>query len=319
MPSSISNSRHPAFTYAKILFAICASLTISFELLSDDLLKHHSETYARVSQQYADALRLRHAKPREPTSVLMVGNSLLLYGVDVDRLQKLTSSQLSIHPIFLEATGYYDWLYALRRLFRDGSRPQVVVLGVGVNAFLSNAVRQDYAPLMVFDLQDAYDVASELKFDRTATSNLLLDHSSAFWDTRSVFRMQVLRHIVPHCQQLFLLLKPQPPVPPAPEFHAIANPRLQRLRRLCAAYGAKLIILVPPTPSSEDAVRRMTLASQREGVESLVPVDPAVLSTYYYQPDEIHLTPEGAEIFTVALATYLPRQLLTHEPVASPD
>src|SRR5207302_7851215 len=139
------------------------------------------------------------------------------------------------------------------------------------------------------------------------------------WDTRSIFRMQVLRHIVPHCQQLFLLLKPQPPVPPAPEFHAIANPRLQRLRRLCAAYGAKLIILVPPTPSSEDAVRRMTLASQREGVESLVPVDPAVLSTYYYQPDEIHLTPEGAEIFTVALATYLPRQLLTHEPVASPD
>src|SRR5438876_818812 len=169
MPSSISNSRHPAFTYAKILFAICASLTISFELLSDDLLKHHSETYARVSQQYADALRLRHAKPREPMSVLMVGNSLLLYGVDVDRLQKLTSSQLSIHPIFLEATGYYDWLYALRRLFRDGSRPQVVVLGVGVNAFLSNAVRQDYAPLMLFDLQDAYDVASELKFDRTAT------------------------------------------------------------------------------------------------------------------------------------------------------
>ena len=319
MLSSISNSRHPAFSYAKILLAICAALTISFELLSDYLLKHHSETYARVSQQYADALRSRHAKPGEPTSVLMVGNSLLLYGVDVNRLQELTASQLSIHPIFLEATGYYDWLYALRRLFRDGSRPQVVVLGVGVNAFLSNGVRQDYAPLMFFDLKDAYDVASELKFDRTATSNLLLEHSSAFWDTRSVFRMQVLRHTVPLCRRLFLLLKPQQPVPPPPEFAAIANPRLQRLRRLCAAFGAKLIILVPPTPSSDDAVRQMTLASQRQGVESLVPVDPAALSTRYYQSDELHLNSEGAEIFTVALATYLPRQLLTHEPVASPD
>lgn len=319
MPSSISNSRHPAFSYAKILFAICAALTISLELLSDYLLKHHSETYARVSQQYADALRVRHARPGEPTSVLMVGNSLLLYGVDVDRLQKLTSSQLSIHPIFLEATGYYDWLYALRRLFRDGSRPQVVVLGVGVNAFLSNAVRQDYAPLMLFDLKDAYDMASELKFDRTSASNLLLEHSSVFWDTRSVFRMQVLRHTVPHCRRLFLLLEPQPPVPVPPEFAAIANPRLQRLRRLCAAYGAKLIILVPPTPASEDAVRQMTLASQREGVELLVPVDPAALPTHYYLSDEIHLNPEGEEIFTVALATYLPRQLLAHEPVASPD
>lgn len=316
MPSSTSNSRHQAFTYAKILLAICAALTISFELLSDYLLKHHSETYARVSQCYADALCVRHAKPGEPMSVLMVGNSLLLYGVDVDRLQKLTSSELSIHSIFLEATGYFDWFYALQRLFRDGSRPQVVVLGVGVNAFLANGVRQDYAPLMFFDLKDAYDVASELKFDRTATSNLLLEHLSKFWDTRSVFRMQVLRHTVPYCRQLFLLLKPQPPVPPEPEFDALANPRLERLRRLCAAYGAKLIILVPPTPSSEDAVRQMTLASQREGVESLVPVDPAALSTHYYQADEIHLNSDGAEIFTVALATYLPRQLLDHEPVA---
>ena len=156
MPSSISSSRHPAIQYARFLFAICAALTISFELLSGYLLKHHSDTYARISRQYADALKVRPAKPGEPESVLMVGNSLLLEGIDVDRLQKITSSQLSIHPIFLEATGYYDWLYALKRLFRQGSRPQIVVLGVGVNAFLSNGVRQDYAPLLLFDLKDAW-------------------------------------------------------------------------------------------------------------------------------------------------------------------
>ena len=46
-------------------------------------------------------------------------------------------------------------------------------------------------------------------------------------------------------------------------------------------------------------------------------LDPAALSTHYL-PHEIHLT-RGAEIFTAALATYLPRQLLAHEPVASPD
>lgn len=317
MPSSISNSRHPAFTYVKILLAICAALAISLEGLSDYLLKRHSETYARVSPQYADALRVRHANPGEPLSVLMVGNSLLLYGVDVDRLQKLTSSRLSIHPIFLEATGYYDWLYGLQRLFRDGSRPQVVVLGVGVNAFLSNGVRQDYAPLMFFDLKDAANVAHDLKFDNTEMSNLLLAHSSVFWDTRSVIRMQILRHAVPHCRELFLLLKAQAPIPPPPEFAAIANPRVERLRQLCASYGAKLIILVPPTPSSEEAVHQMTLAAQREGVGSLVPVDPAVLPHHYYLADDIHLNPEGAAIFTSALATYLPRQLAS-ESSSSP-
>ncbi len=318
MPSSISNSRHPAIACAKALFGICLALIVSFEFLSNYLLKHHSETYGRVSRQYADALQVRPAKPREPKSVLMVGNSLLLDGIDVDRLQKLTSSQLSIHPIFLEATGYHDWLYALQRLFREGSRPDVVVFGVGVNSFLSNGVRQDYAPLMFLDLKDTAHVARDLKLDNTETSNLLLAHSSVFWDTRSVIRMQILRHSVPHCRELFQLLKPQAAIPTPPEFAAIANPRLERLRQLCAWYGAKLIILVPPTPASEDAVHQMTLASRKAGVETLVPVDPAVLSVHYYQPDEIHLNSEGAAIFTVALATYLPREL-AHESGGSPN
>ena len=84
-------------------------------------------------------------------------------------------------------------------------------------------------------------------------------------------------------------------------------------------YGAKLIVLVPPTPASEDAVHHMTLASRRAGVETLVPVDPAVLSVHYYQPDNLHLNSEGAAIFTVALATYLPRQLLSRESIGSPQ
>jgi hypothetical protein len=53
-------------------------------------------------------------------------------------------------------------------------------------------------------------------------------------------------------------------------------------------------------------------------VESLVPVDPAVLPHQYYLADDIHLNPEGAAIFTSALATYLPRQL-ARESFGSPN
>jgi hypothetical protein len=318
MPSSISSSKHPALFYAKLLVGICALLILAFELLSDYLLKHDSETYARVSRQYADAVNLRPAKPGEPSSVLMVGNSLLLYGVDVDRLKDLTSGRVHICPIFLEATGYYDWLYALQRLFREGSRPQVVVLGVEVNSFLANNVRQDYTPLMLFDLRDSLGVASDLNMDRTATSNLLLAHASVFWDTRSVLRTQVLRHTIPHYQDLVSLLKPQPALPPAPQFQTIANSRLERIRALCEAHGAKLIILLPPTLSSEDAVRQMSKASQQAGVDTLVPIDPTTLSAKYYLSDELHLNSEGAALFTAALAEFLP-QTLVHESMASPD
>ena len=315
MRSSISSSKPAALFYAKVLVGICALLILSAESLSNYLLKLCSETYARISQQYADAIKVRPAKPDEPISVLMVGNSLLLEGVEVDRLRKLTSGRIRIYPVFLEATGYYDWLYGLRRLFREGSRPQVVVLGLGVDSFLANGVRQDYAPLMFFDAQDILSVASDLKMDNTATSNVLLAHSSVFWDIRGVIRTQILRHTIPHCRELFSLLQSHPAIPPAPEFATIAKSRLERLRQLCEAHGSKLIILIPPTPSSEDAVRRMLIASQMVGADTLVPIDPTVLSATYYQPNDIHLNRDGAKLFTSALATCLRKKIVMAEPV----
>lgn len=318
MPSCISSSEHPAMWYSKVLVGICALLILVFELSSDLLLKRYSETYTRVSRQYAEALKMRPAKPGDLASVLMVGNSLLLYGVDVDRLRSLTSNRVRICPVFLEGTGYYDWLFALKHLFEQGSRPQVVVLGVGVNSFFSNGVREDYAPLMLFGLRDSLRLASDLKMDHTAASNLLLAHSSYFWDTRSVFRTQILRHVVPRYQELVLLLKPQPSVPPPARFEDIASSRLEQLRSLCDEYGAKLILLVPPTPSSADGVHQMTLASERAGVDSLVPIDPTTLSTKYYLSDELHLNAQGAALFTTALAEFLPETIF-RDTVAPPE
>jgi lysophospholipase L1-like esterase len=307
MRSSIFNSKHPAILWTKRLVFLCAALAVFLEVATAYLLKRYSETYARVSRQYADALSARPSKPGEPTSVLMVGNSLLLYGIDVDRLRALTSGQLHIYPIFLEATGYYDWLYGLQGLFQRGARPQVVVLGVGMNELFSNAVRRDYAPMMFLNDRDVFKVASDLKMDRTDTADLFLAHASTFWDMRGVLRIQVLRRTIPHCRELFMLLQAPPHIPPQADFDAIAATRLRRLQALCQANGAKLMILVPPAPSSADAVRRLTMVSSRVGVDTLVPLDPQALSTKYYLADEIHLNPEGAELFTSALAFYLPR------------
>ena len=317
MPSSISGSKSGAIAYAKALVAICALLTLVFEIASVYLLNHQSATYARISRQYGEALAVRPAGAGEPPSVLMVGNSLLLHGVQVNRLQEMTSSRMRIHPVFLEATGYYDWLYALHGLFLRGARPQVVVLGVGVNYFLENGVRQDYAPMMFFNARDTLAVASDLKLDRTATSNLLLAHASTFWDTRSAIRMQVLNHMVPHLEDLFSLVNQKPAVPEGREFAKMTIPRLQRLRELCEANGARLILLVPPTLDSENAVNRMAAAAQATGVEVSVPIDPATLSAKFYQPDGMHLNRDGAVLFTSALAKDLPEKVMAHETLAA--
>ena len=317
MPSSTSGSKSQAIAYAKALAAICAAFILVFEIASVYLLKHQSATYTRISHQYDEALKIRPAAVGEPPSVLMVGNSLLLHGVQLNRLQELTSSRMRLYPIFLEATGYYDWLYALHGLFLRGARPQVVVMGVGVNYFLENGVRQDYAPMMFFNARDTLAVASDLKLDRTATSNLLLAHSSTFWDTRSAIRMQVLNRIVPHLEDLFSLVNQKPAVPEGREFAEMTIPRLQRLRELCEANGAKLILLVPPTLDSESAVNEMITAAQSAGVEVSVPIDPAALSARFYQPDGMHLNRDGAVLFTSALAKDLPEKVAAHETLAA--
>ena len=317
MPSSTSGSKPKAMSYAMALAAICAVLILVFEIASVYLLNHRSATYARISRQYVEALRIRPAGAGEPPSVLMVGNSLLLHGVQVNRLQEMTSSSMRIYPIFLEATGYYDWLYALHGLFLRGARPQVVVLGVGVNYFLENGVRQDYAPMMFFNARDTLAVASDLKLDRTATSNLLLAHSSTFWDTRSAIRMQVLNHLVPHLEDLFSLVNQKPSVPQGREFAEMSIPRLQKLRELCEANGARLILLVPPTLDSENAVSQMAATAQAAGVEVSVPIDPAMLSAKFYQPDGMHLNRDGAVLFTSALAKDLPEKVMARETLAA--
>jgi len=317
MHSSTSGSKSGALAYVKALVGVCVILIIGLEIFSDYLLKHDSATYTRISQQYAQALKIRPAEPGEPASVLMVGNSLLLHGVQVDRLRELTSERLRIYPIFLEQTGYYDWLYGLQRLFREGSRPDVVVVGVGVNYFLENSVRQDYVPMMFLGSRDTLAVATDLHLDRTATSNLFLAHSSIFWDTRSAIRTQALNRVIPHLQDLFSLINPKLSVPEGPAFAAIANPRLQRLRELCDAYNVKLILLVPPTLSSESAVAEMARAARASGVDVSVPLDPEDLSAEFYQQDGMHLNREGAVLFTSALARDLPERVMARNTLTS--
>jgi hypothetical protein len=317
MRSSISGSNSKALPYAVATVAISAILVAALEIFSAHLLRHHSLTYSRISRQYDAAVQLRSSGTGEPPSVLMVGNSLLLHGIKLGQLEALTSARMRITPIFLEATGYYDWFYALRRLFRLGSRPQVVVVGVGVNYFLESGVRQDYAPMMFFDAGDTLAAASDLGLDRTATSNLWLAHSSVFWDTRSVIRTQILHRMIPHLEDLFLLVNSRPAVPDSREFQKIALPRLSKLRDLCETNGAKLILLVPPTLSSESAVSLMAYAAHNAGVSVSVPIDPAALTAKFFEPDGLHLNQDGAQLFTSALAKDLPEKVVVRDALAA--
>jgi hypothetical protein len=301
-----------------MLAGFCVLFITSIEIVFSHPVKHYSVTYQRVSQQYAEALRARPSQAGEPISVLMVGNSLLLDGVDVPRLQALTSGRLRIYPIFLEFTTYYDWLYALRRLFRQGARPQIVVVGLGPDSVIEDTVRAEYSPILLFDAGDVLHVSSDLGLDRTATMNLLLAHWSTFWDMRAAVRAQILRRIVPDAEDLFEVVKRKRPVTPAPDAEPMAISRLRILRRLVEGYGARLILLIPP-PTSDTGVRQTVRAASKVGVDTLVPIDPVTLPPSLFQPDAIHLNSQGATRFTSALGENLPTRIMTREIATRPQ
>ncbi len=92
---------------------------------------------------------------------------------------------------------------------------------------------------------------------------------------------------------------------------------MRKLRELCEAHGAKLILLVPPTLSAEAAVSEMADVAHAAGVDVSVPIDPAALSAKFFQRDGMHLNSEGAVLFTSALARDLPERVMAREMAES--
>jgi len=324
MHLSTSNSKCAALAYVKVVSLICIAFLIAVEAISVYLQQHHSVQYRRVSQQVAQAIGARPAGPGKPTSVVLIGNSLFLAGVQADRLEELTTS-VKIYPIFLEATGYYDWLYALQRIFRYGARPQVVVVQLEANSLLWNKVRPEYSPMFFFDAADVLRVGSDLGLDRTAKSNLLLAHWSLFWSTHSEFRIQILRHTIPHYKELafiqlfFSLTQTERNTTSGSGFEATLEDRLKTISQLCGAYGAKVIMLAPPTPLPEENIRKLVIVSQRIGVAALAPLNHKELTAAHYQIDGFHLNEKGAALFTSAIARSIGPLLTSPQTAATVD
>jgi hypothetical protein len=132
------------------------------------------------------------ASQRGRTSVLLAGNSLLLHGVDLPNLQRTVSPDLEVHKTVFENTGYLDSYYGLRRLFKGGSRPNLVVLVLSPSQLVSNWTDGDYSVKMLVDRRDLLSFASDLRADWNRMSVLALDNVSYFFGTRAETRSWIL-------------------------------------------------------------------------------------------------------------------------------
>ncbi len=310
MPSSTSNSElRPASRAIAVLLAGLFLYCATLEVVTRLGVSRVSRIQRRIYQDLAAARSLAPQASNAQPTMLVVGNSLLLDGVDRASLKKdlAPNYQLTVLPI--ENTQFEDWYFGLRRLFREGSRPTVVVVCLSTRQMMSRATDGEYFAYYLMQGRDLFAVRRESQLDNTMTSAYFFAHRSDWLGSRAQIRNWLLQEIMPNLERLIGFFPGKtPPMPPKDQIIAGVIPHLLALNDLCKSNGARLVVLVPPTLSHDDASAAVQDSAAREGVSALVPLRPGDVSpTDFY--DGFHLNSGGAARFTHRLASELLQRL----------
>ena len=285
-----------------LLVALLTASIIALEAGTRLAFSHISHIEQRIATEHANALAIRPEAGSK--SVLLVGNSLLLLGVDPALLARELPSSVRAHRFVIENTQLLDWKFGLRRLLADGSRPDVIAVCVGETNMLPTAIRGEYSAYYLFRTSDIPEIADTLGYDNTRRSSLYFARYSLFFAGRSALRNFVLNRVDPAYGDLLHTLGGGAAVHVAPQLvEAAAEERLGEMRREAAKYGARLVLIVPPgfARNYELPVAR---GAARANVPVIAPVTQGGWGNEMYS-DGFHLNDGGAREFTRLLAPQL--------------
>src|SRR5208337_619075 len=99
-------------------------------------------------------LSVRDDGESQDPHVVLIGNSLMLEGIDGPLLRAQLNPRYVPVPYFVLGTNYYDWFFGLRRLFAEGMRPEYIVIGLSPNQLASSDVRGDISARYLIQQSD---------------------------------------------------------------------------------------------------------------------------------------------------------------------
>ena len=286
-----------------VVLTLILGLLVGLEVFTRVVVERHSKVQEEVNREYREAVAIHGRQAAgEPGELLVVGNSLVGQDLDFALLVKGLEPEWQTHRFWIHATGYEDWYYGLRRLFAAGARPKVVAVTLAAMHWRSSAIRGDYASLYLFRPWDIPAVGAAAGLDRTTTSDLLFARFSRFYALRSEVRKEVLKIIFPDLPRMYDLFKPTAAQPLTPrEVMPVIGPRVKAMNELTQAYGAKLVLIVPPVPRpGQEFHPELRKAAREAGAEAVIPLDCGNLPRGDFE-DDVHLTGAGAKVFTEKL------------------
>jgi hypothetical protein len=301
MRSSTSNFEIPKVSFKAAILWILALIIIfclGAEIGTRYGFSRFSRIQNRIHTEKAAFMRLRPETIDTPRNVVFVGNSLLLFSVDVPLLNKLGSGWFNYSRLVLEQTQYVDWLFGLQRLLHEGSRPDTVVLVFGANHWLADTVRAEYFAYELMQPFDIFSVAREINLDRTVASNYFFASFSAWLGGRAEIRKFLLSNVIPDLEQFVRTLNDGPPLYPADSVvFDKARTRMTRMKALCESYGVQLVTVLHPTNQVKDPFDVLTQAANASALPMVIPVAKMTYPRKLYS-DGYHLNMLGMDRFT---------------------
>ena len=251
-----------------------------------------SRIESRIHNEYVHVHVVRPGTLARPT-ILLLGNSLLLDGVDYDSLRRTLAPRATAVRFVIESTAYLDWYYGIRRLLAEGARPDRIVLCLNVSQLLSSSIRGEYSAFYLIRTQDIAEAGRAAGFDLTNLSGLFLGRYSLFYAGKSNLRNFVLNAV----DRSYADVLHDFVTKPGPEFGYSqvliqAVSRLDTLRELCAQYNVRFDFLLPPGFGDSEA--GLVEAGKQAGASKivLVPVPENSWGPDKYS-DGFHLNQEG--------------------------
>jgi hypothetical protein len=309
MPSSTSVSNHRKHylrldRFTVLLLGCTLAILALLEGISRERFDSTSKAERREMSERKALLAVQDRVTLQP-HIAVLGNSLMLEGVEVPLLRSKLNPRHEPIPYFVLGTFYYDWYFGLKRLFAEGIRPRYVLLGLSPNQLASSEIRGDFTAHYLVQQSDLLEIIKRTHMNATRASEFILAHYSEFYSTREITRGYVMSRVLPSVGQMFH--------EEATNFRdrtiddsvltSIAAERLSDLDILCRENGAHLIFVVPPT--YQKGTKAIVRAGREMGVTVLAPVDEDEFGASDYQEDGIHMNEKGAQIFTSRLADSL--------------
>ncbi|HKT46282.1 MAG TPA: hypothetical protein VJP87_02060 [Candidatus Acidoferrales bacterium] len=314
MPSSISVSEAPRSAAAQetaaaraiaVLLALLLLYCGALEFITRAGFSRISHGQRRTMLSMAGAMQLQpHSSSGAPT-VLVVGNSLLLHGVEPESLHQKMAPQFESFVFAVENTQYLDWYFGLRRLFSSGSHPAFVVLTLTPRQLISSATDGEYAAHYLTNTADVIPLARRAGLATTPASNLFFANLSTWLGSRAMIRNWLLSELMPNLDELTTRLPAKAgPLPPNRVLIPQSLDRLAEIQNLCRQHGAALIFLIPPTLGVSDLPEALQAEAATRGVPVIVPFRSGELPASDFV-DGFHLNARGADAFTAKLAPML--------------